>query len=90
MGYKWEPSHLPKINFKNKTYSDANQQYHDKVTLSNIKVYGYNNQATKITYACSEYLGASASNPWAYSYAPGQAGTGSICNYPASAVQVIN
>ena len=49
MGYKWEPLHLLKINFKNKTYPDANQKYHDKDTLSNIKVYGYNNQATKIT-----------------------------------------
>ncbi|CAK5086581.1 unnamed protein product [Meloidogyne enterolobii] len=72
------------------TIISANKQYQDKVTLRNITVYGNNNPATETTFVCSEYLGENVGDPWKYSYKPGQAGTGSSCNYPASAVKVIN
>ncbi|CAK5084680.1 unnamed protein product [Meloidogyne enterolobii] len=66
-----------------------NHDYNDKVTLRNVSVYGYNNPATKINYACVE-AEQNAKNPWQYAWAPGQAGTGSSCNYPATAVRVVN
>lgn len=66
-----------------------NHDYNDKVTLRNVSVYGYNNPATKISYACVEAV-QNAKNPWQYAWAPGKAGTGSSCNYPATAVKVVN
>uniref|UniRef100_A0A1I8BMY7 Probable pectate lyase F n=1 Tax=Meloidogyne hapla TaxID=6305 RepID=A0A1I8BMY7_MELHA len=73
------------------TIIGPNQQYRDKVTLGNVSVYGYNNKSTRTMFACSECLGESAKNKWAYSYEPGKPGTSNYsCNYPASAVKVIN
>uniref|UniRef100_A0A914L3P4 Probable pectate lyase F n=1 Tax=Meloidogyne incognita TaxID=6306 RepID=A0A914L3P4_MELIC len=66
-----------------------NHQYQDKVTLRNVSVYGYNNPATKMAFACVEAV-QNAANPWQYAWIPGKAGTGSSCNYPASAFKVVN
>ncbi|CAK5086589.1 unnamed protein product [Meloidogyne enterolobii] len=75
------------------TIIDGNRQYNDKLHLKNVQIYGNNNPATKISYVCSEYLGeiAPASDRWKYAYKPGEAGTSDkCCNYPATAVKIIN
>uniref|UniRef100_A0A915LUU3 pectate lyase n=1 Tax=Meloidogyne javanica TaxID=6303 RepID=A0A915LUU3_MELJA len=72
---------------------DGNRQYNDKLILGNIEIYGNNNPTTKIDYVCSEYPGeiAPAADRWKYAYKPGEAGTSDkFCNYPASAVKIIN
>ncbi|KAL7076077.1 hypothetical protein ACQ4LE_004364 [Meloidogyne hapla] len=70
--------------------SGGNQNYHDKVTLRNIQIYGNNNPATKIKFVCSEYKGENPVDNWQCSFRPGEAGTCNTCKYPASAVKVIN
>uniref|UniRef100_A0A915LHZ6 Pectate lyase n=1 Tax=Meloidogyne javanica TaxID=6303 RepID=A0A915LHZ6_MELJA len=72
----------------------GNAPYNDKVSFNNVKIFGYKNRSTRIVYACGEvkaevsedHLDTGASN-W---YLPGHAGTGTVCNYPASAVKIVN
>ena len=68
--------------------------YKDKVSYNNVKIFGYKSHNTRIDYACGEVradvnennLDKGPSNL----YKPGQDGTGSVCNYPASAVKIVN
>ncbi|CAK5091239.1 unnamed protein product [Meloidogyne enterolobii] len=73
------------------TIIGGNRKYNDKLTLRNVQIYGNNKPETNIKFACCEYLGENAANPWKYSYKPGEAGTSDkCCKYPASAVKIIN
>ncbi|CAK5040637.1 unnamed protein product [Meloidogyne enterolobii] len=69
------------------TIIGANLKYDDKVSFHNVSVYGYNNEKTRMAYACIENSGESASFK---GYAPGQPGNGPTCTYDASEVKVIN
>ncbi|CAK5063189.1 unnamed protein product [Meloidogyne enterolobii] len=83
-------------NFTGKGHviASGNAPYNDKVSFNNVKIFGYKNRSTRVVYACGEvrpeisedHLDTGASN-W---YLPGHAGTGPVCNYPASAVKIVN
>ncbi|CAK5040614.1 unnamed protein product [Meloidogyne enterolobii] len=71
----------------------TNRKHKDRLTLRNITLYGNNNPATKIKYACVEHIEnqVSDANPWKYAYKPGEAGSSDVsCKYPASAFKIIN
>ncbi|KAI3415460.1 hypothetical protein GPALN_005064 [Globodera pallida] len=75
------------------TIASLNSNYGDKITISNVTLFGQKSLRTKISFACQEYKALTFMTPKmtpTASYTPSQSARGKSCAYSRPSIRIAN